>query len=108
MAEGEFGIVANVRDPDHVLRLGAKVWIVGGTGGEGWHRFVVRGLAKSGHPIEKWCPTKRLHNFRAAWIPPKIRTENPHIYMQGEKAEMVERAELMEAFASELREKAAA
>lgn len=70
-----YGIVANVINPDRCLRMGAKVWIIDGTGGQGWDTFVVRGLSRGGREIEKWTTTKRFGNFRAAWIPPMAKGE---------------------------------
>ncbi|HEV7768736.1 MAG TPA: hypothetical protein VGQ76_27335, partial [Thermoanaerobaculia bacterium] len=70
--EGEYGIVANCIEIDRLFRLGAKVWLGQGTGGEGWHRFVFIGLARGGRYIEKWTPTFRFDYFRPAWIPPHL------------------------------------
>jgi hypothetical protein len=69
---GEWGIVANVLW-DRILRMGTKVYLLG------WHgdyEFVkVQGLSKGGKTIRKYLPFKRLRTFRAAWLPPPIRTE---------------------------------
>lgn len=65
-----YGIVANVV-ADKALRTGAKVWIEY-CNGDAEHPFV-RGLSKSGRPIEKYTAYKRLTNFRAAWVPPNMR-----------------------------------
>jgi hypothetical protein len=62
-----WGLVANVVS-DRVLRTGAKVWVQWVNGDAACPR--VRGLSKGGRPVEKYTHYKRLHNFRAAWIPP--------------------------------------
>jgi hypothetical protein len=69
----EFGICANVFETDRIFCAGAKVWLAGGTGGEGWARFELIGASRSARPIRKWAPTFRLHNFRAKWIPEHLR-----------------------------------
>lgn len=97
----EFGIVANVLEPDRIFRIGAKVWLCGGTGGEGWHRFRWSGLARSPRRLEKWAPTLRFHNFRAAWVPEGLR--GSVTYMRGTRPEMEEIAREMEVFAAEQR-----
>lgn len=82
--EGEYGIAANVLEPDAILRLNAKVWLCDGTGGCGWERFIWIGLPIQGHRrIEKWVPTHRLQNFRPAWIPQALHS---HInYIRGDR-----------------------
>lgn len=97
---GEYGIVANVMDADGTLRVGAKVWLCGGTGGEGWHRFEWRGKSIGGRDITKWAPTKRFHKFRAAWVPEHLRRDV--LYMRGDRAEMEQRAAQLEQFAEAL------
>lgn len=97
----EYGIVANVIEPDRVLRKGAKVWLASGTGGEGWHRFEWIGRSRSGRIIEKWAPTFRFNNFRAAWIPEHLRTRVT--YMRGTKPEMEIRAKELNEWADEQR-----
>ncbi len=101
--EGDFGIVANVVEVDRLFRLGAKAWLADGTGGEGWERFKWIALARGGRRIEKWCPTWRFGNFRAAFIPPPL---SKHIfYIRGTRAEMEETAKQLADFADKLREK---
>ena len=86
-------IVANMADKDGVFRDGAKCYLVGGTGGEGWHRFRWFGMsAKSRKHAVKWCETKRMHNFRAAWIPLCVRNRFEALYPSGSKEEMQELA----------------
>ena len=81
-----YGIVANVCAPDSCFRMGAKCWLVGGTNGEGFDRFRFYGMSRGGRMIEKWCPANRLHNFRPAWIPPKIRAKYPNnLYLEAVK-----------------------
>jgi hypothetical protein len=99
----EFGIVANVGEPDRALRLGAKCWLVGGTGGEGWSRFRWCGMSRSGRVIEKWCVTERFSNFRAAFIPPPLRTKYPHLYIEGSRPEVEELAKRLNEFRASLR-----
>lgn len=98
-----YGIVANVKEPDRVARTGAKAWIVGGTGGEGWHRFKWRVMSRGGRPIIKWAPTMRFHNFRTKWIPDNIAASTHQLYLQGEREEMEAMAKELEAFAEDLR-----
>ena len=69
----EYGVVANVMEPDRVLRNGAKVWIMHGWGGGGWERLKVRGLSRGGRTVTKWVPIERLSNFRRAWMPENLR-----------------------------------
>lgn len=96
--QGEYGIVANVIEPDRQLRSGAKVWLAGGTGGEGWYRFRWIGLRHGGgRPIEKWAPTHRFGNFRAAWVPEHLR-ESVY-WMRGTREEMEARATELNKFA---------
>lgn len=71
----EWGIVANVQ-ADKALRIGAKVTILESHGDAS--QVKVRGCSKSGRVIEKYIPFKRLKNFRAAWIPEKLRDEIHH------------------------------
>lgn len=107
MSDKEFGVVANIEVTDRILRNGTKVWLIGGTGGEGWDRFVVHGLSRSPRRIEKWIPTKRLSNFRAAWMPPHIREKFPHPYFSGSRSEMEELAANLDIYAESLRQIAA-
>lgn len=87
---GEFGIVANVIEVDRVARTGAKSWLAGGTGGAGWQRFIWLTMARGGRHIEKWIPTHRMGNFRAAWVPEPLRGRV--VYMRGTREEMEQRA----------------
>lgn len=96
---GEFGIVANVVEPDRVFRMNAKAWLIGGTGGEGWYRFLWSAKSRGSRTVEKWAPTERFHMFRAAWIPPGVRPW----YITGTREEMEATATKMNAFADELR-----
>lgn len=98
----EFGIVANVIEPDRQLRTGAKVWLANGTGGEGWHRFEWIGLRHKGPPIQKWAPTFRFGKFRAAWVPEHLRDKVT--YMRGTREEMEARAAELNAFAESERQ----
>lgn len=92
-------IVANVREPDRVLRKGAKVWLTGGTGGEGWTRFKWHGLSHGGRRLEKWAPIYRFDTFRAKWMPEHIRALFPYVYFSGTREEMTARARELEIFA---------
>lgn len=67
MTTDRWGIVANVVS-DRVLRTGARVWLLWVNGDAACPR--VYGLSKGGRRIEKYTHYKRLHNYRAAWIPP--------------------------------------
>jgi hypothetical protein len=94
---GEYGIIANVLEPDKIFRTGAKVWIAGGTGGEGWTRFEFFGMSRGGRNIRKWAPTVRFHQFRSAWIPDHMR--DTVYYFTGSSEEMEAIAAQMNDFA---------
>lgn len=64
--KGEYGLVANVVS-DRVLRVGAKVWILGWNGDA--ENAQVRGLSRGGRMVTKYIRLKRLKNFRSSWIP---------------------------------------
>lgn len=98
----EYGIVANVIEPDRVFRLGAKCLLIGGTGGEGWYRFEWQGMARNGRRVKKWTPTERFGNFRAQWIRPEIR-DHHFFYIMGTREDMQKCAENMNKFREELR-----
>ncbi|GEM_PF-3904626 len=105
-APGAFGIVANVLEPDQIFRLNAKSWIVTGTGGEGWERFVWTAMARGGGYATKWAPTQRFHNFRAAWIPPPLQDVLTDMMgTRGTREEMESVALELEAFAAEERKR---
>lgn len=98
-------IVANVVEKDGIFRDGAKCYLVGGTGGEGWYKFQWFGMSVNKHKrVEKWCPTERMHNFRAAWIPPFIRERYELLYLSGSKEEMEALATKLNEFRSTLRD----
>lgn len=100
----EYGIVANVLEPDKVFRHEAKVWLIGGTGGEGWDRFIWLGLSRGGRRIQKWGPTKRFCNFRCAWIPDHVRESADGTFnMQGTRLQMSSIAASLEDFAASAR-----
>ena len=98
-----FCIVANVVEGDGIFRDGAKCYLIGGTGGEGWHKFRWFGMsAKRRRRVEKWCPTERMANFRAAWIPPFIRGRYDTLYLSGSREQMEALAAKLNAFRSTL------
>jgi len=66
--EAMYGIIANVLS-DHVLRTGARVWILYAN----VPQPVVVGVSKGGRVVEKRTHYKRLTNYRAAWIPEHMR-----------------------------------
>ena len=99
----EFCIVANVAEKDKVFRDGAKCYLIGGTGGEGWHRFKWFGMsANRPKRVAKWCPTERMKNFRAAWVPPFVRERYEFLYLSGSKTEMEETAKKLNEFRNQL------
>ena len=66
MSEPGYGVVANVIAADSCLRMGARVvveWVPGDP-----DKAHVRGLSRGGRRVSKWVATKRLGNFRVAWI----------------------------------------
>ena len=97
VAQGEFGIVANVEETDRQMRTGAKCWLAGGTGGEGWNRFQWLGLTRGHDTIVKWMPTHRMANFRAAWVPNHLR--GAVYYVRGTREEMEKMAADLNDFA---------
>ncbi|HLY90850.1 MAG TPA: hypothetical protein VKQ27_17845 [Acetobacteraceae bacterium] len=97
----EFGIVANVIETDHFLRTGAKVWVIHGWSGGGYERLVVRGLTRGSSHAQKWVPIGRLSNFRAAWMPDKVRGKVWEL--QGTRDEMAARAAVMQSLAERMR-----
>src|SRR6516164_11611054 len=99
----EFGICANAFETDRIFRAGTKVWLVGGAGGEGWARFELRGLSRSGRPVTKWAPTFRLHNFRAKWIPEHLRDGMYYMMTFPDRVEAERIAAQLEAFAEKER-----
>lgn len=101
MGSGEYGIVGNVMETDRVFRKGAKVWLAGGTGGEGASKFIWIGCSRSGRVIEKWAPTTRFNNFRAKWIPEHLRAR---IYwVRGNREAIEEYAASLNKWADEFR-----
>lgn len=103
MTDLAYGIVCNVAETDRALRHGAKVWIVNGTGGAGWERFVVLAMSRGGRRITKWVLTTRLNNFRAAWVPPHL--QDAVCYFRGTRALAAETADKLNAFVRAERER---
>jgi hypothetical protein len=106
--DGEYGIVANVAEVDRVFRLGSKAWLAGGTGGQGWDCFAWIGRTRSGRQIHepKWTPTHRFTNFRAAWIPPHLRSRIgslPWVNNRGSREEVAAAAARLNKHADEMR-----
>ena len=102
----QYGIIANVKNRDRCLRLGSKAWLIGGTGGMGWYKFVWVGRTSRGRLVKKWVTTKRFTNFRCAWIPNHIRDRaGGHLYMEGTRPEMEERAIALNEFRYRIGEK---
>jgi hypothetical protein len=101
LGAGEYGVVGNVKETDRVFRGGAKVWIAGGTGGEGAHRFEWIGMSRGGRIITKWAPTMRFSNFRAAWIPLHLRDQVR--WVRGDRPTMEAYAANLNTWAEEMR-----
>jgi hypothetical protein len=97
----EYGIVANVCEPDRCLRMGAKAWLAGGTGGEGWERFEWIANTRGSRMVRKWAPTWRFVSFRCAWLPEFLR--NQVWYITGSRPEMESVAMRLESYAADLR-----
>lgn len=83
---GEFGIVANVVEVDRVLRLGAKVILVGYPNGMA-ERIEVRGLSRGGRPVTKFTAYMKLDNFRPQWLSERHRA---NVSILGTREEMEE------------------
>ncbi|TIT80119.1 MAG: hypothetical protein E5W57_04100 [Mesorhizobium sp.] len=99
--DDRFGLIANVEGVDRIFRMGAKVWLCSGTGGEGWFRFEWWGMSRGGRTLQKWAPTERFTNFRAAWVPPHLRERVS--YFRPTRAEAETWAKNMQTFADALR-----
>lgn len=97
----EYGIVANVVEPDKCFRMGAKAWLAGGTGGEGWERFEWIAMTRGSRAVRKWAPTRRFGNFRCAWIPQHLR--NDIYYIIGTRPDIEAKATQMNEYADKLR-----
>ena len=83
--KGEYGIVCNVSE-DKVLKEGSKVWLIGGTGGEGDKKFVFLGRSLGGRMIKKWKVLDNFKDFRCVWIPDHIRKRSlGDLYISGDK-----------------------
>lgn len=98
---GEFGIVANVCEPDRVFRMGAKAWLAGGGSGDGAMRFRWIALSRGPREVEKHSPIWRFRDFRAAWVPPPLQDRITEFCGTREQAE--DRARFLEAKAEEWR-----
>lgn len=103
-------IVGNICDRDNLFSLNQKVWLVDGTGGEGWYKFVWLGRhRRKNRYIKKWMPTERVNNFRPAWVPEHIKSYSGFFdvevgfYISGTREEMVEVAKKLNEFADNLR-----
>ena len=102
--DNDYGIVANVAGVDRVFRKGAKCWLVWGTGGEGWYLFQWWGCSRGGRRIQKWSPTVRFTNFRAAWIPDHLKDRIVgYPCGRGTREEMEDLAEKLNEFVKQLR-----
>lgn len=99
----EYGIVANSMEADRVFRLGAKAWLAGGTGGEGWDKFEWIAHSRGSRVVRKWAPTVRFGNFRAAWVPEHLRERI--WYIRGSRDEMEKTAAALNVHAEQLRAK---
>lgn len=93
----DYGVVANVCEPDRALRMGARVWVLWSTGGTGRERFVVEGMSRSGRRIEKWVPAVRLNNYRAKWIPEPL--QERVWYLRGTREDAEESARQLDEWA---------
>jgi len=82
----EFGIVANVEGDKH-FREGAKVTITWLNPGDPCSMVGCFGLSRGGRRITKIINIKKLKNFRAKWIPEKIRDHKKAIWAWFESKE---------------------
>lgn len=98
---GEYGVIGNVSETDRVFRKGAKVWLTGGTGGEGAYRFQWIGMSRGGRVVEKWAPTTRFSNFRAAWVPKHL--QERVTWIRGSKEDVEKYAADLNKWADEMR-----
>ena len=66
-------VVGNFAELDSSIRLGSKVYVVGGRNGDGFQtrKCVVR--FRHGNLRSVWVNMKKLKNFRAAWLPQHIK-----------------------------------
>ena len=68
-SELNYVVVGNFAELDSSIRLGSKVYVVGGRNGDGFQtrKCVVR--FRNGNLRSVWVKMKKLKNFRAAWLP---------------------------------------
>jgi hypothetical protein len=87
MADGEYGIVANVIEVDRAFRLGGKAWMANYySGGE---RASWIAMSRGGRVIAKDAAVMKFGKFRCKWIPEHLRA---HIWDRGTREEMEKKA----------------
>ncbi len=69
----DYGIVANY-DGDQYVTKGTKCYITFMNSGNAQERVQVWCHSRGGRGISRFVDTRRLSNFRAAWIPEHVRT----------------------------------
>jgi len=74
MKDKDYVVIGNFAESDNGIRLGSKVYVVGGNNGDGFEkrRCVVR--LRSGSLRCAWVNMKKLTNFRPAWLPDHVRS----------------------------------
>lgn len=84
----DYCIVANVAEPDSILRIGAKCYLVmsAGNGGEkfAWYGLPINGTKR----VTKWTKTIKMDQFRAVMIPDFLKRAFAEISVFGTKEEM--------------------
>lgn len=94
-ARKEYGLVCNYSG-DASVRRGAKCYVTWTNPGEGGDRMQVWCRSRGGRAILKIVNSKKLSNFRAAWIPAHVRTwEGVKGYPWWTKDEAVKHAQSM-------------
>lgn len=83
---GEWGVKVNLAEPRSAVRTRAMGWVVNTNPGWGGERLCIHVRSRSGKMITTWIGAKRLTNFRAAWMPEKLR-DKCHAWSTKESAE---------------------
>jgi hypothetical protein len=69
----EYVVIGNFNDRDHKLRFNSKVFVVGGTNGDGWEKRKCVARRRDGSLCCMWLDMKKVRSFRPAWLPQHVR-----------------------------------
>lgn len=87
-----WGVKCNTAFPEKAMRTGALCWISDINRGWGSERVKLFARARDGRLIATWRPSKRLHNYRVAWVPEYMRRD---VWTWDSKEAALEWAEMM-------------